>query len=755
MPARLLLLTLAASAGVGCAGHRGPQLHVLLLNGGDNPQSNYRSHVRHLEKMYALLRERGLDRDQISVFASDGEAPARDLAVSQVASEQHAWLLEGTFLDRSLRRPVRYENTWLEAPSVLPATREHLDSWFHGARSWLDSGDTLLIFVTDHGQAGKTPKDTSISLWQKQSLSVEEFSTLLGRIPSGIRVVTAMSQCYSGAFAETALELRAGHPMGAICGYFSTTAKRRAYGCYSESNTDAEEGHAFTLLSALRRSGSLSMAHEQTLVLDQTPNVPLRSSDIYARRVVEQAAARRHLSFEEMIWSLADSALTRSSIDAQTLTRIAATFSFEFPTSKDALSAAKENLTTLHRSFENSAQIWETAMGEVTQATLDAFLAANPKWQGPLAPDRLENHSFDELAAMRAALLQTLRPFAASRSDFTNRVSEGRERLQAARLAAFRTKVRQAALLRAQTTLVTAVGRYLLASEGTVQQRRDYEALVACEDLNLPPLTESRNDLSTPRPTVFPSLSHDEAAAQKITPGSFGMYLGRASESDALTDLPEGAATVLSIDPDSPAEAAGFQPGDILLGGIGDPVRDRGGMKLYLASATPEAPRDFEVIRFGKRIQLRAVPRAVPAESVVEELSAAGRSTLERLIPFTGQVSPALQPGRPKLLFFWATWCSYCKEAIPELLALERERGPQIIAITDEPARDLRPFFHRWRGPFPRLVAIDKNRKVNESFDVLGYPTFILIDAQDRIQMRWRGYSRKRGLPVPGWKRQQ
>src|SRR4029453_6465498 len=103
--------------------------------------------------------------------------------------------------------------------------------------------DTLLVFVTDHGtRNAEDPNNGSITLWD-QSLSVLEFRALLAPLHPGVRVVTIMSQCFSGAFASAMRPLEGSLPTGDVCGLFASTADRPAYGCYPEGRDRDRIGH--------------------------------------------------------------------------------------------------------------------------------------------------------------------------------------------------------------------------------------------------------------------------------------------------------------------------------------------------------------------------------------------------------------------------------------------------------------------------------------------------------------------------------
>ena len=273
------------------------RLHVLLLNGGGNPEENFKSHLLHVQEMTTVLLGRGLDAERLTVMASDGQNARPDVAVRQNDPETF-WLLEGTGLERALREPITYENTTIPGTGgkpvpVSPATRASVSRFFQAARARMRPGDTLLVYVTDHGKDHpRDPRLNHITLWGRgEGLTVRQLAGELERLPPGVRVVTLMSQCFSGGFAHLMdVRRRAGLPSGAACGYFATTADRPAYGCYPEANTLDRSGHAFAVLNALRTTGSLPAAHNLVLLRDQTPDVPLRTVDAFLAERLRRAA---------------------------------------------------------------------------------------------------------------------------------------------------------------------------------------------------------------------------------------------------------------------------------------------------------------------------------------------------------------------------------------------------------------------------------------------------------------------------------
>jgi thiol-disulfide isomerase/thioredoxin len=746
-----LVLALALAGGCATAGawrpHPGqPATFALLLNGGGTRNVNYLSHAYQLAQMHEVLRARGLDARQIAVLASDGEAFGADLAVGWPARGQGAWLLDGTYLERPLGHPLRYVSTQLPGVATAPATRAELESWLASARRWLQPGDTLLVFVTDHGEKGKTPELSRITLWNRESVTAPELGEMIGRFPAGVRVVTVMSQCYSGGFAEMALHPAGGRPVGGTCGYFATTADRTAWGCYAESRgTTDEEGYGFRFIHGLRRAHRLAAVHAETLLTDRSPDVPLRSSDVYLARLMERAAARRATSVDALVAELSGEVLAGPGEEVALVRAIASSYAIPVD---GALDEQSRHLRELRGRFNDTAEAWSAAVGELTQATLDAFLASRPDWAAQVAPRALDALSLRELGGRQTALVRDLLAFAQATPDRFARLSYGHNRAVATRASALRSEIRVAALLRLRTLLVSLVGRTLLEREGTPTERAELAALRACEELALP--QEGVKGAVAPEPPPFPPISSDDRLVAAVAPASLGAALGEVPAAQrAGAALPDGAVAIVGVDPGSPASAVGLRRGDVLLGGPGEPVTDRGAMKLFLAGRSSGG---LEILRDGRRLVVHPELARSPRTFEARDLRAAGRVALGGLVPYRGKVATALGEHRPYLLFFWATWCTFCKRAIPELLALEKQLGISVLAITDEPPQVLDPFFNFWSDPFPGLVAVDPDRRANEAFKVEGYPTFIAVDENGRVTMRAVGYRAEDGIPLKGWK---
>ena len=99
------------------------------------------------------------------------------------------------------------------------------------------------------------------------------------------------------------------------------------------------------------------------------------------------------------------------------------------------------------------------------------------------------------------------------------------------------------------------------------------------------------------------------------------------------------------------------------------------------------------------------------------------------------------QKGRVVLVNFWATWCDSCKEELPVLQELQRERAGtnfQLLAISvdDDPAKVVPPFAASHKMTFPLLYG---DQKTMDAYAVRMLPTSYLIAPDGTIARRYVG----------------
>src|SRR5262249_34551807 len=240
------------------------------------------------------------------------------------------------------------------------------------------------------------------------------------------RIVVLMSQCYSGAFAnlmyrDTTAEL----PAGNVCGFFSSTADRQAYGCYPENRDKDNVGHSFCFIESLAAGGTLAEAHRRVLAADQTPDVPLQTSDVYLERLLEGAARARGQDLDTLIDELLMLAWRDGGAwepEIRLLDHIGQAFGSFSPRSVAELQAHAKLLPDSSAQFTAYGKAWEAALHALATVNLERFLVQAPAWR-----ERLDDKALASLEAIeRRTLTHTL---LTELADFTRTDRETNERL--------------------------------------------------------------------------------------------------------------------------------------------------------------------------------------------------------------------------------------------------------------------------------------------------------------------------------------
>lgn len=580
----------------------GGRIHALLLNGGGSASKNYQSHLLHLRSLVSLLRARGVSGDQVSVFASDGDDPGRDLAARHPDANEYFWILEGVPVRGKLANRIRLVNSEIDGVSLRPATNEALEGWFRGARDRLRSGDTLLVYVTDHG--GKNPEDlsnNSISLWH-QHLSVRRLERLIAMVPQGVRVVMMMSQCFSGSFAGLLYDPnRPGQPYGDVCGYFSSTADRPAYGCYPENRGKDNVGHSFRFLEALSKTDSLLEAHAHVLLADRTPDVPHRTSDAYARDLLAATARRTGKPIDFIVDSLLPFAYRdepRFGAAFEEIDRLGEAFGTFGPRSLAELDRMAANVPPMARALDSHARSWKSVLTNLQREHYSRFLYENGHWRDGVDPSLIDQLPPRQRRSLARWLTADLVDFALEkRPKVWQRLLALHTFAEESSLAAYRMRVREAAGLRMRMMLQRIAAEVWLDTSGTDAQRASFDALVACEDLSLGQRRGWQRSMARGLEN-YPPLDIEIDLIEGVLPGWLGLSYGPTNaELRQRHDLPRGAVTITSIDAASPAERSGLRVGDVVLGPPEEPFVERDRLREWAMTSIGGERRPLLVLR--------------------------------------------------------------------------------------------------------------------------------------------------------------
>jgi thiol-disulfide isomerase/thioredoxin len=731
---------------------------AVLINGGGQKEINFQSHLTHVRGLIDYLHGAGARAKDITVFTADGSDPAADLATrARYDDKSDAWVLPPGLL-RALS-PIEYVDSQVDGYTLRPATFAALKAWFDDDGKALSSGDTLLFYVTDHGDLNKQDNtNNSIVLWGEK-LSVAQLRDLFAELAPGVRVVMLMSQCFGGAFANVIFD-GGGQSLAAsgnVCGYFASSADRPAYGCYPENRGVDGVGHSFHFIEALQDLQRMPEAHKRVLLTDDSPDVPNTTSDFYLQRLIDQQAkaeSRPPTAVADDYIAIAFKNKAQWEPEIRQLDRVGATFGMFSPRSLAELEQQTELLPQVSQQLRTYAQRWSEALDALKLQNYERFLTANPDWKARLTPDALK--SLD--AAKRDALLQELIPalqaFTTADHATSKRLDVLRAREQDASAAAYRMEVRLGVVLRLRALLDQIAGRVYLAEHGTAEQRDTYAALLGCEDLAFSGTPRFASAAAMDAPPPFPPLQSDRVVMETVMPAWMGIQFKPLSDQDRVRDhRSPGAVTVITVYPGSAAEKAGLQVGDVILGPPGAPFQEPHQVREWVMQREIGEPAPIEVVRGTQTTTMTLHPEPYPIK--MPELPGPPKvgdaaPPLARVQAYRGDAT--LGAGKPRLLFFWATWCVPCKFSLPEVMAFAKARNIEVVAITDEDSETLDKFFGQFKEPFPATVAMDPYRAAFQAFGVSGTPTFVLIGADNKVQYYRTGYNPEKGLEIKGWK---
>lgn len=107
---------------------------------------------------------------------------------------------------------------------------------------------------------------------------------------------------------------------------------------------------------------------------------------------------------------------------------------------------------------------------------------------------------------------------------------------------------------------------------------------------------------------------------------------------------------------------------------------------------------------------------------------------------------------QPVILFFWTTWCPFCRKELNILNSRYQELisdGWEILAINiGEPARKVSKFTEDYALAFK--VLLDADFAVSYAYDILGVPTYVLADKKGRIIYRKNYFPEQYNLLLSG-----
>jgi peroxiredoxin len=117
------------------------------------------------------------------------------------------------------------------------------------------------------------------------------------------------------------------------------------------------------------------------------------------------------------------------------------------------------------------------------------------------------------------------------------------------------------------------------------------------------------------------------------------------------------------------------------------------------------------------------------------ELTQSQRFTLKDIKGEAVSLDQVLSKNKAVLIDFWATWCGFCVEAMPELVKLQdkyQTSGFTVLAVNvGESLNQVVGFAEKMKLNFP--VLLDEDMSVSRQYGIVGLPTTLLINAQGQV----------------------
>jgi len=100
---------------------------------------------------------------------------------------------------------------------------------------------------------------------------------------------------------------------------------------------------------------------------------------------------------------------------------------------------------------------------------------------------------------------------------------------------------------------------------------------------------------------------------------------------------------------------------------------------------------------------------------------------------------------QPVLLFFWTTWCPFCRselKVLNDMYATLQKDGIEVLAINvGEVQSKVEDFVKNYYLAYK--VLLDRDTRVSQSYEVAGVPTYALIDKEGYVVFHENFFPRK------------
>ena len=136
----------------------------------------------------------------------------------------------------------------------------------------------------------------------------------------------------------------------------------------------------------------------------------------------------------------------------------------------------------------------------------------------------------------------------------------------------------------------------------------------------------------------------------------------------------------------------------------------------------------------------------IPSSGAVSgQLTEEQKFTLKKTDGTVVSLAQLLGQKKLVLLNFWATWCTYCVEEMPDLVDLQnrhQSNGFTVLAVNVGESVSQASAFEKKHGlNFP--VVLDEDMAVSQKYGLVGIPVSYLVDSQGIVIGEYHGFTPK------------
>lgn len=127
-----------------------------------------------------------------------------------------------------------------------------------------------------------------------------------------------------------------------------------------------------------------------------------------------------------------------------------------------------------------------------------------------------------------------------------------------------------------------------------------------------------------------------------------------------------------------------------------------------------------------------------------------GESNLEvngqLLVGLDGQTSSLIKSDKPTLIYFFAPWCKICSLSISNLEYLDTDKVNVVrVALDYANVEEVQNFADKHNISSQVLLG---HKALKQQFKIQGYPTYYILDDQQKVLAKSFGYSTALGLKI-------